>query len=99
MLIFIKKSVGDVVLSGTPIKMVTMSKPHLTIRIPPTLLCELTQYVEKVGTSKTDVVITALSEYLRHSKTVPLSQRIAELEGRVTAIEAGTKGEIVEVGD
>ncbi|MFM6321544.1 MAG: hypothetical protein ACKPH1_17455 [Microcystis panniformis] len=34
-----------------------MGKPQIAVRIPPPLLAELNQYVERVGTSKTDVII------------------------------------------
>jgi hypothetical protein len=57
-----------------------MGKPQIAVRIPPPLLAELNQYVERVGTSKTDVIISAISQYLGCAETVPLSQRVSELE-------------------
>ena len=41
-----------------------MSKPQITVRILPSLLTELNQYVESTGTSKTDVVISAIRRSL-----------------------------------
>jgi hypothetical protein len=57
-----------------------MGKPQIAVRIPPPLLAELNQYVERVGTSKTDVIVSAISQYLGCAETVPLSQRVSELE-------------------
>ncbi|MBE9246351.1 DNA-binding domain-containing protein [Microcystis aeruginosa LEGE 00239] len=70
-----------------------MGKPQIAVRIPPPLLAELNQYVERVGTSKTDVIVSAIAQYLGCAETVPLSQRVAELERRMAAIEKGARGE------
>ncbi|NCS23842.1 MAG: DNA-binding domain-containing protein [Microcystis aeruginosa BS13-02] len=65
-----------------------MGKPQIAVRIPPPLLAELNQYVERVGTSKTDVIISAIAAYLGCTETVPLSQRVAELERRMAELKA-----------
>ena len=36
-----------------------MAKSQIAVRVPPSLLAELNQYVERTGTSKTDVVVSA----------------------------------------
>ncbi len=64
-----------------------MGKPQITVRLSPSLLMELDQYIERTGTSKTDVVVSALAQYLGCTKEVPLSQRMAELERRMAAVE------------
>ena len=69
-----------------------MGKPHLAIRIPPPLLAELNSYVERVGTSKTDVVVSAIATYLGCAETVPLTQRMAELERKVAELETEVRG-------
>jgi hypothetical protein len=69
-----------------------MGKPHLAVRIPPSLLAELNSYVEQVGTSKTDVVVSAIAAYLGCAETVPLSQRMAEVERKVAELEVLVKG-------
>jgi hypothetical protein len=46
-----------------------MGKPHLAVRIPPALLAELNSYVEQVGTSRTDVVVSAIA--LSRIKIIP----------------------------
>ena len=71
-----------------------MVKPQIAIRMPPSLLEELNRYVKQTGTSKTDVVVSAIAEYLGCADNVPLSQRMAELEKRMTALE--TKVKVVE---
>ncbi len=68
-----------------------MGKPQIAVRIPPPLLAELNQYVERVGTSKTDVIVSAIAAYLGCAETVPLSQRMAELERKVAELEATIK--------
>ena len=68
-----------------------MGKPHLAIRIPPPLLAELNSYVERVGTSKTDVVVSAIATYLGCADNVPLTQRMAEVERRLAELEAQMK--------
>ena len=65
-----------------------MGKPHIAIRITPSLLEELNSYVEKIGTSRTDVVITAIAQYIGSAKEMPLSQRMAEVERRLGELEA-----------
>ena len=65
-----------------------MTKPQITVRISPTLLTSLNQYVEETGTSKTDVVVSAIAQYLGCAESMPLSQRMAEVERRLAALEA-----------
>ncbi len=65
-----------------------MTKPQITVRISPSLLNSLNQYVEETGTSKTDVVISAIAQYLGCAESMPFSQRLAEVERRVTELEA-----------
>lgn len=64
-----------------------MSKSQVGVRIPNTLLNELNSYVEKTGTNKTQVIVTAIAEYLGCGDSVPLSERVAEVEKRMTELE------------
>ena len=57
-----------------------MAKPQITVRLSPSLLSELNHYVENIGTSKTDVVVSAIAQYIGCNESVRLSQRVAELE-------------------
>lgn len=70
------------------VTLLAMGKPQIAIRIPSPLLEELNSYVERVGTSKTDVVVSAIARYLDCTENVPLSQRLAEVERRLAALEA-----------
>ena len=65
-----------------------MGKPQITVRLSPSLLMELNHYIECTGTSKTDVVVSAIAQYLDCAEEVPLSQRMAELEKKVAKLEA-----------
>ncbi|NCS06587.1 MAG: DNA-binding domain-containing protein [Microcystis aeruginosa G13-07] len=72
-----------------------MGKPQIAVRIPPPLLAELNQYVERVGTSKTDVIVSAIAQYLGYDDSdKPLNQRVAELEERLSALETMVKEEL-----
>ncbi len=64
-----------------------MSKSQLGVRISDSLLNQLNSYTQKTGTSKTEVVATAIAEYLGCVDNIPLSERVAELEKRVTQLE------------
>ena len=68
-----------------------MSKSQLGLRIPTSLFNELDRYVEKTGTSKTEVVCSAIAEYLGCADSVPLSQRVADLERKMALLEAKDK--------
>ena len=72
-----------------------MGKPQIAVRIPPPLLAELNQYVERVGTSKTYVIVSAISQYLGCAETVPLSQRVAELETKVKELQVLLKARFI----
>ena len=65
-----------------------MSKPQIAIRLSSSLLQELNNYVELTGTSKTDVVVSAISQYIGCADNVPLNQRVGELERRLTELES-----------
>ena len=71
--------------------LIAMGKPQIAVRIPPALLKELDGYVHKTGTSKTDVVVSAIAQYLGSAENVPLIQRMAELEAKVSLLEALVK--------
>ncbi|AFZ61266.1 hypothetical protein Anacy_5983 (plasmid) [Anabaena cylindrica PCC 7122] len=64
-----------------------MSKPQIAIRMPPSLLQKLNNYVELTGTSKTDVVVSAIAQYLGCADNVPLNQRVGEMERRLRELE------------
>jgi hypothetical protein len=65
-----------------------MSKPQIAIRLSPSLLQELNNYVELTGTSKTDVVVSAIAQYLGCADNVPLNQRVGDMERRLRELES-----------
>ncbi len=68
-----------------------MTRPQIAVRIPPSIFEQLNNYVEKTGTSKTDVVVSAIAQYLGCAENVPLIQRVAELEVKVEELQALVK--------
>lgn len=68
-----------------------MAKPQITVRLSPSLLTELDQYVENAGTSKTDVVVSAISTYIGSNESIRINQRVAELEKRIAKIEVSNE--------
>ena len=68
-----------------------MASPQFSIRLPVPLNNKLKTYVAKNGTTKTEVMIAALARYLDCETEVPLTQRMAELEARMTTLETENK--------
>jgi len=65
-----------------------MGKPQLIVRVPPSLLNDLNGYVETTGISKTDVVVSAIAQYIGSTENLPLTHRMAEIELKVSELEA-----------
>ena len=74
-----------------------MIKPQITIRLSPSLLSELNQYVESTGTSKTEVVVSAIAQYLGCVDQVSMNQRITDLENKVAKLEFEVRGQTANV--
>ncbi len=68
-----------------------MSKIQLAVRIPEKLQERLDNYIGQTGATKTEVVINALAEYLDCADTIPLTERLAEFEKRLSLIEVQIK--------
>ena len=68
-----------------------MKHPQITVRITADLLKTLNEYAEESGTSRTDVVISAIAQYLGRPDNTPVMQRIAELERRMDEMESREK--------
>lgn len=68
-----------------------MVKPQIAIRLPKSLMERLNTYVERTGASKTEVMVGALAQYLDCPESIPLSQRVAELEMRLDDLESFVK--------
>ena len=50
-------------------------------------MAKLKNYINQTKMSQTDVVVSALAEYLEDKNSLPLIQRIVLLEKRVEALE------------
>ena len=74
-----------------------MIKPQITIRLEPSLLSELNQYVESTGSSKTEVVVSALAQYLGCVDQISINQRITELEKKVAKLEFEVRGQTANI--
>ncbi len=68
-----------------------MNTVQLGIRIPSSLNQRLTAFMEQTSMSKTEVVINALASYLGCTEEVPLNERVASLEAKVTVLEGLVK--------
>ncbi len=68
-----------------------MNKIPLAVRIPEKLQEKLDNYIGQTGATKTEVVVNALGEYLDCAENVPLSQRMAEFDRRLAALEVKQK--------
>ena len=64
-----------------------MAKSQIAVRLPPTLMEELNSYVQRTGASKTEVIVGALAKYLDCPESIPLGQRMTEIEKKVAELE------------
>ncbi|WP_071783084.1 DNA-binding domain-containing protein [Planktothrix agardhii] len=55
------------------------TQSRIKFDIPPSLLDKLNSYIEETGTTKTDVMINAIAQYIGCVDSVPLTQWMAEL--------------------
>ena len=69
-----------------------MVRPQIAIRLPVPLMEKLNAYVKKTGASKTEVMVGALAQYLDFPESIPLSQRVAEVERRLAVLESEGRG-------
>ncbi len=53
---------------------------------------KLNAYVKRTGASKTEVMVGALAQYLDFPESIPLSQRVSEIEKRMKELESLVKG-------
>jgi Family of unknown function (DUF6009) len=62
-------------------------KAQIAVRIPRSLLQKLNRHIQIMGMSQTEVVVSALSQYLNSQEDVPLIQRIVKIEERLAKLE------------
>ena len=64
-----------------------MARPQVAIRLPPHLMDKLNSYVARTGVSKTEVLVGALAQYLNSPESIPLGQRVTEVERKMEELE------------
>ena len=64
-----------------------MNKSPISVRISPSLLEKLNDYVESTGTTKTEVIVGALAQYLDCTQDLSMPKRMAEMERKVAELE------------
>ena len=64
-----------------------MAKPQIAIRLPPYLMDKLNSYIARTGSSKTEVIVGALAQYLDCPESIPLGQRMTKVERKVAELE------------
>ena len=69
-----------------------MVNPQIAIRLPQSLMEKLNTYLERTGTTKTQVIVATLAQYLGSADDIPVMQRITRLEERVAAVEGEGRG-------
>ena len=59
----------------------------LAVRIPPSIMDKLNDYVENTGTTKTEVIVGALAQYLDCTQDLSMPKRMADMERKVAELE------------
>ncbi len=65
-----------------------MSGVSVGVRIPSNLYEKLLAHTSKVHVSKSEVIISALAQYLESTEDIPLSQRMAKVEKKLAVLES-----------
>ena len=64
-----------------------MSNIQVSVRIPSHIHEKLVTHTQATRTSKSEVILTALIQYLEHLPDVPLPVKVAEIEKRIAQLE------------
>ena len=64
-----------------------MAKSPISVRIPRPIMEKLNDYVESTGTTKTEVIVGALAQYLDCTQDLSMPKRMAEMERKVAELE------------
>lgn len=68
-----------------------MSNSSIGVRIPPNLQKRLESYIAETHSTRTEVILNALAQYLGASEEVPLSQRVSALEAQILELKGLVK--------
>jgi predicted DNA-binding protein len=64
-----------------------MATVFVGARIPPSLYDKLSEYLDLVGATKSEILTAALAQYLGATEDLPLSQRVAVLEAHTKELQ------------
>ncbi len=64
-----------------------MSNTSIGIRIPSNLHKRLEEYITRTHSTKTEVIVNALAQYLGAAEEVPLTQRVTALEAQMSELK------------
>ncbi len=65
-----------------------MSSVSVGVRVPSNLYKKLEFHYSEVHLSKSEIIISALAQYLDCTKDIPLTQRVAEVERKLAILES-----------
>lgn len=68
-------------------------KAQIAVRLPQPLMRKLETHIQRTGMSQTEIVISALANYLGSTEDLPIIDRLVLLEEKVAALEAERNGE------
>ena len=61
--------------------------PNISIRVPDNIRKRLDEYVDKTNLTKTEIMVRALTQYLGINDELAFTQRLSEVERRLSEIE------------
>jgi predicted DNA-binding protein len=70
-----------------------VSNISIGIRIPTNLHKRLEAYIAETDSTKTEILLNALAQYLGASEEVPLRQRVAALESQMLELKGLVKSQ------
>ena len=68
-----------------------MQSFQVGVRVPPRLHEKLASHAKKADTSKSEIILCALAQYLGCAEDIPLPQRVAKIEKRLAVLETQFK--------
>jgi hypothetical protein len=68
-----------------------MSNSAIGVRIPPNLQKRLESHIAETHSTRTEVILNALAQYLGASEEVPLTQRVSALEAQILELKGLVK--------
>lgn len=65
-----------------------MDKFQVGVRVPERLHEKLVASAKQADTSKSEIILCALAQYLGDTEDIPITQRVAKLEQRMSDLES-----------